>query len=126
MQPRALILECPFDRLLSAVRNRCRLVGLPAFPSAEALVFWGGMQQGYWAFDHNPADYAAAVRCPVLLMHGDEDRRVSRDEMLSIFNGLACEKQLVVFQDAGHGVYLSRNRQRWTRSVDRFLSASGR
>lgn len=56
--PDALILECPFDRLLSTVQNRFRIMRLPSFPCAQLLLFWGGVQQGYNGFRYNPADYA--------------------------------------------------------------------
>ncbi|HKM56418.1 MAG TPA: alpha/beta hydrolase, partial [Isosphaeraceae bacterium] len=42
VQPEAVVVECPFDRLLSTVENRFSAIGLPAFPCAHLLVFWGG------------------------------------------------------------------------------------
>ena len=77
IDPDALILECPFDRLLSTVQNRFKAMQVPAFPCAQLLVFWGGLQQGYNGFQFNPAEYASEVRCPVLLLHGDKDSRVT-------------------------------------------------
>src|SRR5207237_2938162 len=47
VHPAALILESPFDRLLDTVANRFHAMGLPAFPAAGLLVFWGSLQQGY-------------------------------------------------------------------------------
>ncbi len=79
MQPAALVLESPFDALLSTVVNRFALMGLPAFPFAHLLVFWGGVQQGFNGFRHYPADYATEVRCAVLLLDGANDTRVTPD-----------------------------------------------
>src|SRR5262249_45805933 len=45
--PDGMILECPFDRLLSTVQHRFSAMGVPSFPAAQLLVFWGGVQHGY-------------------------------------------------------------------------------
>ena len=68
---RTLIVDAPFDRLLSTVENRFTAMRLPSFPFARLIVFWGGTRQGYWAFAHNPADYASKITCPVLHLHGE-------------------------------------------------------
>jgi hypothetical protein len=47
ISPAALVLECPFDRLLSSVENRFAIMGLPPVPVARLLVFWGGIQHGF-------------------------------------------------------------------------------
>jgi hypothetical protein len=70
IQPDGVILEAVFDTLLNTVRHRFRAMQVPAFPSAELLVFWGGRQWGFDGFEHNPSGYAASVHCPTLLMHG--------------------------------------------------------
>lgn len=70
VRPRALVLEAPFDRLVNTVRHRAEAVGLPAWPLAELLVYWGGRQSGIDAFGHNPVDYARRVTAPALVLHG--------------------------------------------------------
>ncbi|NJR40440.1 MAG: hypothetical protein HC781_18420 [Leptolyngbyaceae cyanobacterium CSU_1_4] len=64
IEPVALILESPFDRLLNTVRHRFEVMGIPSFPSAELIVFWGGVQLGIDGFNHNPVDYARSIDCP--------------------------------------------------------------
>jgi alpha-beta hydrolase superfamily lysophospholipase len=93
VRPLAVVIECPFDRLLSTVQNRFRSMDLPAFPAAQLLVFWGGIQHGFNGFRHNPVDYARDVRCPVLLLQGDKDPRVTREQAESIFENLGGQKQ---------------------------------
>ena len=75
----ALIVDAPFDRLLSTVENRFVAMKLPPFPLARMIVLWGGARQGYWAFAHNPFDYASKITCPVLHLHGENDPRVTLD-----------------------------------------------
>jgi alpha-beta hydrolase superfamily lysophospholipase len=121
VEPAAVILECPFDRFLTTVKNRFSAMGLPAFPFAEMLVFWGGVQQGMNGFAHNPVDYARSVRCPALVVHGRRDRRVAAAEVESVFRNLAGEKQLVLFPEAGHEPYLATDAARWNEAVSDFL-----
>jgi alpha-beta hydrolase superfamily lysophospholipase len=119
----ALILESPFDSLLSTVRNRFDAIGFPPFPSAELMVFWGSVQHGFNGFDHNPLDYAASVRCPTLLMYGDLDPRVTAQQSLAIYERLPAEtgKQQVVFTGAGHEPLIANDRDKWVDNVGRFL-----
>jgi uncharacterized protein len=121
VKPTAVIVECPFDRLLSTAANRFDAMGLPAFPAAHLLIFWGGVQQGFNGFRHNPVDYAQDVACPVLLLHGAKDARVKRPQAESIYQSLAGIKEFVVFPNAGHESYLGADPALWTESVSHFL-----
>jgi alpha-beta hydrolase superfamily lysophospholipase len=117
----AAVLECPFDRLLSTVEARFATTGLPSFPAAQLLVFWGALQHGYNGFDHNPVEYARHVTCPALLLHGRCDPRVSCRQIESIYSNLAGEKRLHVFDGAGHESYAACRPEEWKTCVGRFL-----
>ena len=99
IQPKAVIVECPFDRLLSTVESRFAAMGVPSFPSARLLVFWGGVQHDFNGFAHNPVEYARSVRCPVLLMHGKHDPRVTQEQVQAIWEATESlsQKQRTVF-----------------------------
>ncbi len=120
--PAAIILECPFDRLLTTVGNRFGTMGLPAFPLANLLVFWGGVQQGFNGFQHNPVEYAARIVCPVLHMQSIDDPYVTREQAQAIFDNLAGEKKLELFAGIGHRPYLVDRPEQWRRAVGDFLA----
>ena len=122
VEPRALILECPFNRLLVTTKNRFRAAGLPSFPAAELLVFWGGVQHGYWGFEHNPVDYASAVACPTLFLHGDRDIRVTANEAREVFDRLPAEKTWALIAGAGHERLITARPHEWRSAVEAFLS----
>jgi uncharacterized protein len=124
VHPRAIIIESVFDRLLSTVENRFYSIGIPAFPTARILVFWGGVQNGYNAFKLNPADYATRVTCPAFVLQGGKDPRVPNAEAQNIFDHLAGPKQLEIFSNCGHCGALSGDRPRWISEVTTFLNKS--
>jgi len=119
--PTAIIIECPFGSLYRTVSARFDLMGVPKFPMAGMLTFWGGVQHGYWAFNHNPASYAKAVTCPTLLMFGEQDNRVSLDETNEIFNNIKGSKKLCIYPNAGHNVFVENNQVSWISDVSNFV-----
>ncbi|HEV8003900.1 MAG TPA: alpha/beta fold hydrolase [Planctomycetaceae bacterium] len=121
IEPAGVIVECPFDRLLSTAENRFRAMKLPAFPAARLLIFWGGLQLGFNGFQHNPVDYATQVQCPVLFLQGAKDPRVTLEQAQAVFDNLAGRKTFVVFPSAGHESLLTADSELWTKSVGHFL-----
>jgi alpha-beta hydrolase superfamily lysophospholipase len=117
-----LMVEAPFATLRSAVVNRFHTLGLPAWGLADLLVFWGGRQQAFNGFRHNPVDYAHGVRSPTLLMLGSRDDRVLMREGRAIFAALAGEKKFEVFEGLGHQSLARGGRDQWTRVVRAFLA----
>lgn len=120
--PDALILQYPFDSMLTTTRNRFRSAGAPAFPLAEALVFWGGVQQGFDGFRFAPAVSARRVTQPALLMCGERDERVRLEDCRRVFEALAGPKRLEVFGGAGHESLLAANPRQWRGAVEDFLA----
>jgi pimeloyl-ACP methyl ester carboxylesterase len=119
----AIILECPFGTMLQTTKARFSSLGIPAFPMAYLLLFWGGVQNGFNAFGHNPIEYAAHIQTPTLLFYGAKDAKVSKAETEGIFHALSSEKKLVTFPEAGHENYLRRYEKEWTDHVRHFLSS---
>lgn len=117
----AAIIECPFGTMLKTVENRFSTMGVPSFPMAHLLVFWGGIQGGFNAFNHKPVEYAKKIKCPVLLMYGEQDPKVTRQEIDDIFNNLSAYKKLVTFPLAGHENYLLKYRDKWIEETSAFL-----
>jgi len=119
--PTGIILECPFGSMYETVCVRFRLLHIPAFPFAGLLLFWGSVQNNFWAFAHNPSTYAQNVNCPVLLLYGAQDPKVSRAEINRIYQNLPGPKQLCIYPKAGHENYLTKYRPEWVRDVSAFL-----
>jgi hypothetical protein len=124
INPAAIMIECPFGSMYQTVCARFKTMNAPTFPMAGLLVFWGGIQNGFWAFGHNPSEYARNINCSTLLMYGEQDEKVSREEIDEIFGNLPSTKQLKIYSRAGHENYLSKYRDQWTKDIETFLIAN--
>lgn len=123
LKPKGIIIECPFGTMYQTVEARFNNMNVPTFPMAGLLVFWGGIQNGFWAFNHNPTDYAKYITCPTLLLYGEKDKNVSSQEIDNIFTNLAGKKQLKTYKLAGHENYLNKYKIEWTQDITEFLTA---
>lgn len=122
--PSSIIIECPFGTMYQTVKARFKMMNIPSFPMAGMLMFWGGVQNGFWAFSHNPVEYARSVSCPVLLFYGEKDDRVNSQEINEVYNNLRGEKKIVTFPLAGHENYLLKYKKEWVTEVALFLKSS--
>ncbi len=123
VEPDQVILEMPFGSLSEAVKGRVRIMGIPEQPVATLLCFWGGVERGFWAFSHNPYEYAAAIKCPVLVQWGEKDPRVTRAEIDAIYGAIkGNNKKLVVYKDAGHESLYEKQTDLWLKEIKSFLN----
>ncbi len=118
-----LILECPFATMKQTVKGRFEVMGVPSKGLAEWLMFWGGLQHGFWAFTHNPQNYSKKVTIPTLLMGGKNDARVKNWEIENIYKNLATQKDKkeLVWINAGHESYVMAEPNIWKQSILNFL-----
>lgn len=126
IDPAGIMIECPFGTLYQATTARFNSLNVPSFPLAGLLVFWGGLQNGFWGFSLKPVEYARSVKCPSLLMYGEKDEKVSRKEIDTIFGNLQGNKQLKTFPLAGHENYLLKYRNEWVKEIEQFFAGSSR
>jgi alpha-beta hydrolase superfamily lysophospholipase len=121
IQPKGIIIECPFGSMSQTVCARFKKMNAPTFPMAGILLFWGGVQNSFWAFSHNPSEYAKNINCPVLLLYGQKDKSVSIKETNEIYSNLKGIKKLKIFRNTGHENYLIRNKKEWIQNIAAFL-----
>ncbi|MFG6096374.1 alpha/beta fold hydrolase [Leptothoe sp. ISB3NOV94-8A] len=121
--PDAIVLELPFIRLIDAVKSRLRHHKIPTDPTATLLIFWASIQHGINGFSHNPINYAKAVECPTLVIHGAQDKWTPVSDIEALVQTIPATKQLVVSADAGHHQLIGVDRPLWDASVSNFLKA---
>jgi alpha-beta hydrolase superfamily lysophospholipase len=121
IKPKGIIIECPFGSMYTTVCARFKKMNAPTFPMAGILVFWGGIQNGFWGFSHNPTEYAKNISCPTLLLYGEKDKSVSLKEIHEIYTNLKGQKKLNIYKNTGHENYLTKNKIEWNKNVSDFL-----
>lgn len=122
VHPQKIIIEMPFGTLHDAVKGRLKMMNLPAEPLARLLTFWGGIEQGFWAFNYQPKQYATKVKCPTLLQWGINDPRVSQNETNDIYKNLATSnKNFVVYNISGHQSLCKNENTKWRENIEYFL-----
>ncbi len=122
VRPTANVLECPYGSMLETAQSRFRSMHVPAFPLANLLVFWGGVENNFWPFDLDATAYAARTPTPTLLLWGTADPRVTSAETNAIFAALAGTKQRQDFAGSGHEPYWWKHEALWQRTVAGFLA----
>jgi Lysophospholipase len=123
LQPAGIIIECPFGTMYQTVCARFKMIGVPPFPMAALLAFWGGVENGFWPFTHNPATYAKSLHCPTLLLFGAKDDRVTLRETQAIYSNIpASNKTLRIYPQAAHENYLNKYKGEWINDVSAFLN----
>lgn len=122
-RPDGIVLEAPFSRLSETTARRFELMGLPAWPLNDLRLFWGGVQAGFDPFDHNPEEYAVAVECPTLVLHGALDSRATPEQARKVFDALSGKKTFVLFPGAAHELTAVAGPTRWRDEVGLLLEA---
>lgn len=122
IKPNGIIIECPFGSMYKTVGARFKNMNAPTFPMAGLLVFWGGIQNGFWGFGYNPTEYAKKINCPTLLLYGALDDKVSKEEIDEIFLNLNGPKTCKTYPNAGHINYLKLYKEEWTQEIQHFLN----
>ena len=122
LQPQKVILEMPFGTITDAAKGRLKLMGLPPQPLATMLTFWGGVENGFWAFNMRPEEYVKDIHCPVLLQWGQHDPRVSREEEDILFANIpGNNKKFVQYENSGHESLCKKEPEKWRAEVAAFL-----
>lgn len=126
LKPAGVFLEMPFGSMLSYIRSRLRGMGFSSIivkPFSFFVTFWMGTERGFKAFRHRTADYAAHIKCPVLMQWGSDDSYVLKRETDKIYQAIASpNKKLVVYDHAGHESLLQNDPVKWRKEVEKFLA----
>ncbi len=122
VKPKAIIIQCPFESMLTATKSRFENMGVPFWGLGHMLVFWGGIQNGFNAFGHSPKEYAKSVDMPSLLIWGARDDLVRKSETDAVYENLGGEKELVVLENVGHSGHILFEPTQWKATVRDFIN----
>lgn len=92
------------DNVANGVRS---LTGLPAFPFAPLMIWFGERESKVDLKAVRPIDDVAMITPrPLLLIHGREDPHLPVSQSERLFAAAGDPKQLVIIPGAGHGGYV--------------------
>ena len=124
IEPAGIMVQSAFSTMKGATINRFNLLGLPSWPLANLLTFWGGYINGFDAFVFNPIQYASKINTPTLVIHGSLDNRVSWEDSEGIYKNLQGPKEFGVFGKSGHESILNNEEANWVYLVTNFLDST--
>lgn len=124
----AVIADSSFSSLEHTVGHHLKLIfGLPRFPFAYSLLFFLEMQAD---IDSSEFDLERAVEAigdrPVLIVAGEEDRRMSVGIQRRLFEASTHRlSRFESFPDAGHGAAYRTDSESYQTMLTEFLSSTG-
>jgi fermentation-respiration switch protein FrsA (DUF1100 family) len=103
-QVRAVVAESAFSSLEDNIANGVRhLTGLPPFPFAPLVVFFGQREAGMDIRQARPIDDIAALSPrPVLVIHGQLDETIPVANAHALYAAAQAPKELYLLPEAGH------------------------
>lgn len=123
---RAVVADSPFASLSETVARHTRLyLKLPSFPFAHLFTWNFCRLGGFQAADLRPIDSLAGFHAiPVLLLYGSADERMPSDVANQLYRTIPTpDKQLLFFDNAGHGAAFRSHPQEYIHAVLSFLES---
>jgi fermentation-respiration switch protein FrsA (DUF1100 family) len=126
-QVRALVAESTFTSIEDNVSESITaLTGLPPFPFAPLVVWFGEQEAGIDMEQVAPVDAIGTISPrPVLIVHGERDSVISPENAPRLYAAVGEPKEIYLIPDAGHGglpqVQPEEYRQRVVGFFDRYL-----
>ena len=121
LTPDKVILEMPFASLKETAEGKLKAAKLLSKPLGSLLTFWGGVINGFWAFNMEPKEFVKKIKCPVLLQWGKKDQGVTEIEINEIYKNISSKKKLVVYEQSGHENLCENEPDKWEDEITEFL-----
>jgi dipeptidyl aminopeptidase/acylaminoacyl peptidase len=120
---RAVVVQSVFTSIEENIASGVRqITGLPAFPFAPMVIYFGQQETGLSIEQVRPIDDIAHISPrAVLLLHGQQDRTITPDNSQRLYDAAGEPKQLVWFPDAAHGGLMASDSELWETSIVSFL-----
>jgi hypothetical protein len=82
------------------------------------------VQHSFNFFSHNPIDYARAVNCPTLVLHGEKDQRSMIEQARGIARSIGARARFIGYEGVPHMAIVDARPEDWKRDVRSFLEQS--
>ena len=120
---KALISDCSFDSATNIISYEIKHnFNLPAFPIICFLKLFCKLKAKYNLSLSSPIKEVANIKVPTLFIHGSKDSLVPTDIVYSLYKNANCKKDLLIVDNAGHGISALVNSKLYWSTVFNFLS----
>lgn len=119
---KAVISDCaftsPYDVFKHILKRDYHLPPHPIMDINERLC---RKKAGYGFKDFSTLEAASVAPCPILFIHGNEDKFVPTEMTLKNYKSFTSEKQLLIVDNAGHAASQYENPALYQKTVTEFL-----
>ncbi|NIM93592.1 MAG: alpha/beta fold hydrolase [Anaerolineales bacterium] len=107
------------DNISQGVRE---ILGLPPFPFAPLVVWFGELEAGADIHSVRPIDDLDQISPrAIMFIHGEQDELVVPDNSIRLYEAATEPKSLYLIPDAGHGGLMSADPDEFERQIVSFL-----
>ncbi len=120
---RAVISDCSYTDAYSMFGEKVKeWFGLPAFPLVDSACVVLKLRGGYNLKDASALHAVENSSTPTLFIHGDEDAMISVHMTKELYQAAACEKELLIVEEAGHAQSQDKDPVTYYNTIRIFLS----
>ena len=118
-----IIADCPYISPKEIIMREAKRMKYPAKLIMPFIRLGGALFGGFDLFESDALRAVKNAKCPILLIHGEDDRFVPCDMSREIYeNSDKSKTKLVTFPSAAHGMSYVVDTERYTKEVESFVS----
>ncbi len=120
---KGIIADCGFTSPAEIISDVFRkVIHLPAQPSVRVADIFCRIFAGFSLYEMDSRKTLAASRLPVLMVHGKADGFVPHEMSVAGHSACTSEKELLLVEDADHGVSFLKDQEGYTKAIRSFIS----
>lgn len=120
----AIIADCPYKSVFDEFKYQLKKeYNLPAFPLIHIADLFSPLFIQTRFSNIVPIDAVKKIDCPVMFIHGDEDRYIPTHFSVEMYNQKPGKKQLYLAKGADHAQSYITDRAEYTAQVHQFLAS---
>jgi len=119
----AIIADCPYKSVWAQFQYKLmEIYKLPAFPFLHISDWFSPLFIGTRFSQISPQEAVKNIHCPVLFIHGDQDRYIPYQFSVDLYNQKSGQKRLYVAKGADHAQSCLIDRAAYGAQINQFLS----
>ena len=119
-----IIADCPYSSPKDIIMREAKRMKYPAKAIMPIIWLGGAIWGGFNLFESDAIRAVKNSKCPILLLHGEDDRFVPCDMSREIYkNSDKSNTTLITFPNAAHGMSYIVDTEKYTQEVEKFISS---